>query len=586
MDESQRAAVFQPINRSTLVIAPPGYGKTYVMTRRISHLLQGGYLRPPNRILGLTFTNAAAGEMMDRVRSKVPPRLLDSVSIMTFHSLCYNVLRAYGNYVGVNRNYAVLGEVQRNRILFEQFENAGVRLDSNWPGNTKEVQAFEDWLKEKILRLHEDFRDPDFEDLFEELYQQYTEKLGANSLDFTHILLYARDLFLDCPQVLELYRATFSYILVDEFQDTNPLQFQLLKLLAHGHPECRKKLSPRFVFILADPNQAIYEFQGATPANVKIAREAFDCDVISLEKNYRTSSENIILLSRALRDDTMPDAASRRAEKIQLLILDTPDEEAARIVERIREYKGPRHEVCVVAQSSYRLYPIRDFLRRDDVDLPFVFVPDFRSKAVERNYAPVFDSLTELAAGSTSRGRLVTQVRRMCKDFKDDWEEDEVLGILVNLAGKYDYEFGSSGLGEKAREFANDIILDINWGDLLRRNVRDKMFLSTIHGVKGLQFEQMHICGLVNFEHIHRDICWPCSWGRNRGDFANELKEPFRTLYVAITRAQSQLFLYATRRSHRNKQRRPVCLLEPLLPFLQVEGLRENEDIGRMLCGS
>ena len=202
------------------------------------------------------------------------------------------------------------------------------------------------------------------------------------------------------------------------------------------------------------------------------------------------------------------------------------------------------------------------------------------------NLTPIFESLVELATESTARGRLVTRVRSMCKDFKDDWQDDDVPKILVNLAGKYDYKFGSSDLAEKAREFANDTMLDINWGDLLRRNVRDKIFLSTIHGVKGLQFEQMHICGLVNFEHIHNSICWPCKWGRNRNRFADELKEPFRTLYVAITRAQNQLFLYTTRKSHKDKQRRPICLLEPLLPFLQIEGLGVNEDMAKMLCGS
>jgi superfamily I DNA/RNA helicase len=586
MDKSQCAAVFQRFDRSTLVIAPPGYGKTYVMAGRISHLLQRGYLRPPRRILGLTFTNAAAGEMTDRVRSRVIPRLLDSISIMTFHSLSYNVLRAYGNYMGVNRDYAVVGEVQRSGILFELFEGSGVKLDSNWPGSTQEVQAFENWLKERILRQCEDFCDPNFEELFEDIYKQYIERLGVDSLDFMHILLYARKLFLEYPQVLELYRAAFCYILVDEFQDTNPLQFQLLKLLAYGHPEREEKLSPRAVFILADPNQAIYEFQGATPANVEKAKDVFDCDTVFLEKNYRTDAESIVLLSRALREDGDFCPKNGQVEKAQLLISNNPEEEAIRIVEHIQEYEGPLHEICVAAQSSYRLYPTRDLLEQNKAGLPYVFVPDFRSKDVERNYAPIFDSLTKLASESSSRGRLVTQVRRMCSDFKEDWESDEVLKILVSLAGKYDYKFGSADLGEKAREFANDIMLDINWGDLLRRNVRDKIFLSTIHGVKGLQFEQMHVCGLVNFEHIHSDVCWPCKWGKNRRNFANELEEPFRTLYVAITRAQNQLFLYATRRSSRNRQRRPMCLLELLLPFVQVEGLRRNEDIQRLLCGS
>ena len=585
MDRSQRAAIRQPVNLPTLVIAPPGYGKTYVMTARISYVLQRGYVRPPTRILGLTFTNAAAGEMMDRVRLQITPRLLDSISIMTFHSFCYKALRAYGNYVDVKRNYAVVGEVQRSRILLQLFEKAGVQLDENSPSNTAEMQAFENWLKERILRLKGAFLDSDFEELLEDVYEQYLAELGADSLDFMHILLYARRLFLEFPQVLELYRSAFWYILVDEFQDTNPLQFDLLRLLAHGHPEAERKLPARPVFILADPDQAIYEFQGATPVNVRDAEEAFHCDVIRLERNHRTKADSIISLSTALRSRSSPTIMEQQPQKVQLLVASNPTEEANKIVERIQGYEGPLHEVCVVAQSSYRLYPVRDVLSRDDVNLPFVFVPDFRSKDVERNYAPVFESLAELTGQSTGRGRLVTQVRRIFASLSSNWEDDEVLKILSNLAGQYDYKFGSLSLQDKAREFSNDIMLDINWGDLLRRNVRDKVFLSTIHGVKGLQFEQMHICGLVNYEHVHSSICYPCKWGANRDRYLDELEEPFRTLYVAVTRAQSQLYLYVSRRSANNRSRNPVCLLRPFLPGLQVEGLRQGEDVAKMLCG-
>jgi len=586
-DKSQRDAIFCPPDQSVLVAAPPGYGKTYVMTKRVSYLLQSGHVRPPNRILGLTFTNAAAGEMMDRVKNEVAHRLHDFVSIMTFHSFCYKVLRAYGNYLGIDREFQVLGSIQSSTLLRELFEEAGVEVDQNYPQNTEEIRDYENWLTEKILRLNTAFQDQQFERLFETIYTQYVQRLeDSTSLDFAHILLRGYELFLEHPQILELYRAAFSYILVDEFHDTNPLQFELLRLLAQGHPDTEDDRASKPVYILADQNQAIYEFQGARPKNVEIAKRTFSCAEMSLEQNHRTESESIVLLAKSFWDESITFPEGGGLERVRLSISDDPVEEAERIVERIQRYEGSLHEICVVAQSSYRLYPVRDALREDTTDLPFVFVPDFSSKSIETNYADVFEPISELAQVSVRRGRLVTHVHRICDEFREGWREDEVIKLLLTLAQQYDYKYRDLTLPERALEFSNDLMLDINWQDLLRRNVRDKIFLSTIHGVKGLQFEQVHVCGLSNFEHIHSTICYPCNWSINRTDFLEELEEPFRTLYVAVTRAQNELFLYAARQSHVGRQRAPICLLSPLLSFLRVEGMRETEEIVQVICGS
>lgn len=587
VDRSQRAAVFYPVDRSVLVVAPPGYGKTYVMTNRVSYLLQGGHVRPPARILGLTFTNAAAGEMLERVQQQVAHRQHDAVSIMTFHSFCYKALRAYGNYVGLDRDYDVIGSVQSEDILVALFTEAGVDVDQDWPQNTEEIRRYDQWQKERILGLNSDYQDPQFEELFESVYARYVQRLDADSsLDFTHILLRCHKLFMKFPQILELYRAAFSHLLVDEFHDTNPLQFKLLKLLALGHPEEEDKNPPRPVFVLADQHQAIYEFQGARPENVEIAEETFDCSRITLERNYRTDAENIVWLARGFWDDRSGAPAVELDDRIELLISDNPEQEAERIVGRIQGYEGPLHEVCVVAQSSYRLSSVRDLLSQADIDLPFVFVPDFRSKNIELNYAGVFEPLSGFAQSPIGRGRLAKKVREICAAFKDNWREDEVLNLLVDLATQYDYKVRDLSLSEKAQEFSNDLMLDINWGDLLRRNVRDKIFLSTIHGVKGLQFDQVHICGLSNFEHIHSSICFPCNWGRNRADYLGDLEEPFRTLYVAVTRARHELYLYTTKQDSDGKRRSPICLLDSLTPFLRVEGLRPEEGISELICGS
>lgn len=586
MDKSQRKAVFSPTDRSVLVIAPPGYGKTYTMTNRVSYLLQGGFVRSPSRILGLTFTNAAAREMLDRIRDQIGHQVDDIVSIITFHSFCYKTLRAYGNYLGINPDYSVIGNHQCEEILLSIFLKNGVKLNDDYPLSTEEVKQYNEWVNKRILHLSPDHQNREFNDLFDSIYNEYIQQLKSNnSLDFDHILLYCYELLVSFPEVLELYRATYSYILIDEFHDTNPLQFKILELLSVGHPEEKNKCSTRPLFILADKHQAIYEFQGAKPENIKIAKKTFDCIQMTLKNNHRTESENIAWLAEGFWNEAVSEAEIDTDERIELLVSANPQKEARKIFERIQEYKGPLHDVCVVSQASKRLSPIRELFDQVNNDIPYVFVPDFSSKNIEINYSDVFDSIRDITSNKRRQSRLSNIVKEICEEYREDWKKDDVLKLLINLAKQYDYRYGSLTLCEKAKEFSNDILLDINWGDMLRRNVRDKVFLSTIHGVKGLQFEQVHVCGLSNFEHIHSSICFPCDRGKNRGNYINALKEPYRTLYVAVTRAKRELFLYTSRKATNGRRRVPVCLLKQLIPFLRVEGLAPNEDIYSLLCG-
>jgi DNA helicase-2/ATP-dependent DNA helicase PcrA len=127
-DASQRKAIYAPAGQSVLVTAPPGYGKTYVMPRRIEYLIKSGALVPPERALGLTFTNAAASEMIARLEQRVSRKYLDYVDAMTFHSLCYQVLRAFGNDLSLSRDFRILPEGEK-RAYFRAFvEKRGQRF--------------------------------------------------------------------------------------------------------------------------------------------------------------------------------------------------------------------------------------------------------------------------------------------------------------------------------------------------------------------------------------------------------------------------------------------------------------------------
>jgi len=475
------------------------------MARRIEYLLQSGYIHEPQKILGLTFTNAAAGEMLDDIKGRVKGDTLDSIRVMTFHSLGYKILRAYGNLIGLHRDFKIVGEIDRERIIKRQIERLKLQIN--------EAQ-FIDWMREKYLKNNLEYKLPTNDESMQVLYKEYVKELGYGCVDYDHLLINVVDLFSRYPNVLEILRSAFRYILVDEFQDTNPLQFEVLFLLVAG---CRgatasEKVLPAPVFILADEHQAIYRFQGATPENINLAKETFKCSVITLQTNHRSSNESILLLTKKMRGiDVKPPE-----KKVNMTILPSPTEEAILINERIKTFKGSLHDICVIAQNEYRLYTVRQLL--DTLKIPYVFVPDFRSKSIQKRYEGIFTAISQLPDDRNFHGKLASRIRNIYQSFSVEDNNDEVLKALLTLAINFDNRGDRIIFSERARQFYNDIFLQIHWGNLLRKTVRNKIFLSTIHGVKGLQFPQVHICGLSNFEHIHSSICYElCSFVSRSG---------------------------------------------------------------------
>jgi len=365
-----------------------------------------------------------------------------------------------------------------------------------------------------------------------------------------------------------MYRFVFRYILVDEFQDTNPLQFQILLLLVFGldmvKPEEKTSTTP--VFILADENQAIYRFQGATPENIQIAKNVFNCLEITLETNYRCSKEEIVAFTKKLRgiDIEPPD------NKVIYTVSQTPIEEAQLIYSRINDFQGNLHDICVISQTEFQLGSIRNLL--DTRKIPYVFVPDFRPKSIEKKYEIIFLAISQLPHEKNYNGKLSTRIRQIYETSEINESKDDVLKALLTLAVNFENRSEKVPFSVQARQFYNDIFIQIHWGNLLRKTVRNKVFLSSIHGVKGLQFYQVHICGLSCFEHIHSSICSKCGLGKNIQSIKDALDDSKKILYVGVSRAQKELFLYSTEISEKGKIRRMICLLSPYTTFLNILG--------------
>jgi DNA helicase-2/ATP-dependent DNA helicase PcrA len=557
LDKNQHKAIFLPFAESAIIEAPPGHGKTFVMARRIEFLIESGYIKPPKKTLGLTFTNAAAGEMLDDIKSRVQGRHYDLIKVMTFHSFCYKILRAYGNLLGFDRNFQIISEVEQTRRLQVVSARLSLPLD--------EIQ-YSEWRKEVHLKNNPNYSSP-YSNTASRIYLEYIGELGNTKVDYDNLLLKVIELFEKFPAVLDTYRSIFQYILVDEFQDTNPLQLRFLLLLVFGNKLSKTDGEMAIpVFILADEAQAIYRFQAATPENIKTAKESFNCTEIKLDINHRSNSESIINLTGAMRDNKI----QASSVKINLSISANPDEEAKLVLDRIKAYKGNLHDIGIIAQNQFILGSVRVSFEKHHI--PYVFIPDFSAKSIEKKYEKVFGEISLFSTDKNFNGNISTRIRQVYSKNGLREDDDDVLKALAILASNFDTQARMLPFSERALQFYNDIFVQLNWGNLLRKTVKNKIFLSTIHGVKGLQFAHVHILGLSCFDHIFYKVCLECNWGNNIKSVSEPLSDAQKTLYVGSTRAQEVLYLYSAQKSDKDKLRKVVCLLAPYKDFFDVTG--------------
>ncbi len=319
LNEPQREAV-ETLNGPLLVLAGAGSGKTRVVTARIVNLIEHDI--SPSSILGLTFTNKAAGEMKERVAEMLNCHVL----VCTFHSLGARILRESATYVGLTRGFTIYDEQDVEKLMKMCLEELGdTELDAK-----RYLQL--------ISKAKNAMQGP--EDLYDEcddavkVYRAYQNKLkSCNAVDFDDLLYLPATLFMTNLQVLEYYQNRWSHLLIDEFQDTNNAQYMIVKNLAAQH---------RNICVVGDPDQSIYSWRGADVGNILgFEKDYPDAKVISLEQNYRSKTNilngaNALIkinprrYEKALWSDLGP------GEKIKLYTADTERMEAEFVSTRIR----------------------------------------------------------------------------------------------------------------------------------------------------------------------------------------------------------------------------------------------------------
>lgn len=287
LNDPQREAVCAPAEH-LLVLAGAGSGKTRVLVHRIAWLIQTENVSPYS-VLAVTFTNKAAGEMRGRIENllKLP---VNGMWVGTFHSLAHRLLRSHWADAGLPQTFQILDSDDQQRTLKRVIR--GLDLDDNqWPA--KQAQWFINSRKDEGQRPQhiEHFDDP-FQRQMIRIYQAYEEQCQRSGLvDFAELLLRAHELWLKNPHLLEHYRQRFQHILVDEFQDTNSIQYAWVRILAGDRSR---------VFAVGDDDQSIYGWRGARIENIQQFSKDFPgTRTIRLEQNYR-STGNILNAANAL----------------------------------------------------------------------------------------------------------------------------------------------------------------------------------------------------------------------------------------------------------------------------------------------
>ena len=287
LNDAQRDAVCAT-SQNTLVLAGAGSGKTRVLVHRIAWMIQTEGASPFS-ILAVTFTNKAAGEM----RSRIEQLLQMPVSGMwvgTFHSLAHRLLRLHWQDAGLPQNFQILDSDDQYRAIRRVLKN--LELDeASWP--PRQAQWFINARKDEGQRPeHVETTGDPYQQQMVRIYQAYEEFCGrAGVVDFAELLFRAHELWLQKPHLLEHYRQRFKHILVDEFQDTNSIQYAWIRILAGKDTR---------VFAVGDDDQSIYGWRGARIENIQHYSNDFaNTYIVRLEQNYR-STGNILKAANAL----------------------------------------------------------------------------------------------------------------------------------------------------------------------------------------------------------------------------------------------------------------------------------------------
>ena len=494
LNEAQCSAVTAPLSHQ-LVLAGAGSGKTRVLVSRIAWLLSHYPISTFN-ILAVTFTNKAAAEMSSRIATLVS-HTTKGMWVGTFHHLAHRLLRLHWREANLAENFQIIDSDDQLRLIKRIIKNMNL-TESKW--SPKKVQWFISAQKDQGLRAKDALRDSYYQDTLVDIYQQYEVLCEQNELvDFSELLFRCYQLLQSNEDLLTHYQQRFKYIFVDEFQDTNTIQYAWIKLFYNGD---------NYITVVGDDDQSIYGWRGAKVENIqRFSREFSNTKVYRLEQNYRSTATilkaaNALIAHNHNRLGKELWTASNPGETIPLYEAYNEQDEANYVVYAIKDWikqGGKKQEVAILYRSNaqsraleevllhhniaYRIYggvrfferaEIKDSLaylrlitnRNDDtaferiINTPTRGIGN-RSLDILRDHARHHQCSLWQACGDIlqqENSPLTTRARNAIAQFCELIDNLEDKTLQWNLADQIDYSLQQSGLYASYEKASNELM--------------------------------------------------------------------------------------------------------------------------------
>lgn len=393
-----------------LILAGAGSGKTRVITHRIAYLIEEKGVNPYN-ILAITFTNKAAGEMRERVDSIVGFGA-ESIWVSTFHSMCVRILRRFHERLGGKNSFTIYDSDDQKAAVKEVLRLLSLD-EKQYPVRgmlAKISKAKEEFLspEEYDRQAAGNFRDQNIA----KIYREYQKRLRSNNaLDFDDLICRTIDLFMQHPDVLELYQERFRYIMVDEYQDTNHAQFVLVKMLAAKY---------RNLCVVGDDDQSIYKFRGANIYNILNFEEEYpDAKVVKLEQNYRSTATilnaaNGVIANNEGRKDKSLWTENEEGEKILFTRYEDDRGEAVGVCRKIFELLqdgGSLEEMAVLYRTNAQSRVLEEQMIRENIPYQLVGGTNFYARKEIRDLVGYLKCIAN-PADDISLSRIINVPRR------------------------------------------------------------------------------------------------------------------------------------------------------------------------------
>ena len=606
MNENQLKAILKT-QGAVMVIAGAGSGKTRVLTNRIAYLIAKKNVLESN-ILAITFTNKAAKEMKERIYSLVG-ETSKYIWINTFHSMCVRILRQHIDLLGYNKNFTILDTSEQKSIIKNIVKELNLSEDSYQPNNILKIISNS---KNSMISVNEMKAQARFGFMknVAEIYEYYQKYLKKNSvLDFDDLMLKTIVLFEKHPEVLAIYQNKFEYIHVDEYQDTNVIQYKLIKMLSEVHKN---------ICVVGDDDQSIYSWRGACSDNIiNFEKDYEDVEVIFLDQNYRSNSTildaaNAVIKNNTDRKDKALWSENKGGDKITVYAATNDKDETDDIAKKILDLKiqgidykdiailyranylsRSMENSCMAFGIPYKLIGSLKFLQRQEIrDLlaymnvivnkndefslrRIINVPKrgigASSMAKIDNYAEqyglsLFEALKNIDMIGVSKKiitniHLLTQLIEKYSQTEQYSIEDLIVGIYKDSGYESMLKESADAYAESRIENISELVSSAKQFSSMNDNLID--FISEMSLTSDADDENEDDSVVLSTVHAAKGLEYRVVFimgleenlfpsirdAESSEDERNKMEEERRLAYVAITRAKEKLFMsYANRR--------------------------------------